>query len=472
MTWPFSSLGSTLMPISILSDTPPSPNLYLPLVQQSQQPTEINDCSFDLVVALAAKGFVILTGQSGTGKSRSALRLAQGFDSLDEFDNGIRGSSHELVPVGADWTDARPLVGYVNPFGAERKTASEESTHVTYEVPDALRLMLRAASPSNVGIPGILILDEMNLSHVERYFSPFLSLIEANRSSNGDASVPLLAADKIALIAEVLAASEPNSAESIAATELVANSRGLPVPLNLMVVGTVNVDETTYMFSPKVLDRAHVMEVHSIQPKQYFSNEVDPEPTIPIRSALDLLTWSIESRGSGIFDQHPTDMFDVAKEIAPEKVDTIDAISKATVSLLDGAYTLLDPVGFGFGFRAINEVCAYMLAWVKAKSLVGEDLQGWETALDKAFFQKILPKIHGNRRQLGESLLALDAFLSGKDENSSPPAKYRIGTSEPIGISTSSALVLNVSNAMARSRAKLNTMQIQLQSTGYATFIR
>lgn len=460
------------MPSSILSDVAPKPEDYLPLSRPSQQTSEIGDCSFDLVVALAAKGFVILTGHSGTGKSRSALRLGQGLDSLDEYDNGIRGSSHELVPVGADWTDARPLVGYVNPFGAPRKTGDNETTHVTYEVPDALRLILRAASPSSAGIPSMLVLDEMNLSHVERYFSPFLSLIEANRSSSGDASVPLLPADKVDLIAETLAASEPNSPEATAATELVVNARGLPVPLNLMVIGTVNVDETTYMFSPKVLDRAHVMEIHSIQPKQYFANEGEAEQNMPIRSAFDLLAWSIESRGAGLFDQHPATIFESAKEIAVREPDTIDAISNATMTLLDGAYTLLDPVGFGFGFRAVNEICAYLLAWVKARSLAEQGLEDWQEALDKAFFQKILPKIHGNRRQLGESLLALDAFLRGNDETSTPPAKYRLGVGEPIGIKAAAALRLDTQNPMAKSRAKLNTMQIQLQSTGYATFIR
>lgn len=459
------------MPSKILTNAPANPEGYLPFFKAPKQPAEISDCAFDLIVALAAKGFVILTGQSGTGKSRSALQLGQGLDGLEEYDNGVRGSSFELIPVGADWTDARPLIGYVNPFGAPRKVSDTETTHVTYEIPDALRLMLRAASPSCAGIPCMLVLDEMNLSHVERYFSPFLSLIEANRSTSGDASVLLLPSDKVTLISQVLGSTEPNSPEATAAQELVASARGLPVPTNLFVVGTVNVDETTYMFSPKVLDRAHVIEMHSIPPKSYFANNGEAEVTMPIRKAFEILSWSIESRASGVFDQHPSDMFEGAKEYGEGIGETVDTIKQATQTLLGGAYKLLDPVGFGFGFRAVNEVCAYMICWIKARLHNELDLTGWEQALDRAFLQKVLPKIHGNRRQLGESLQALDAFLAGNDENGKPPAKYRLGVGDPIEISSADKLELG-DKQMEKSRLKLSSMQVQLQSTGYATFIR
>ncbi len=456
---------------SFLSETPPAPAEYLTFLTTPSQETEPSgSCSFDLVVALAAKGFVILTGQSGTGKSKSAIELGQGLDSLDEYETGVRGSSYELVAVGADWTDDRPLLGYTNPFGMPRKGSDDQTTHVSYEIPDALRLVIRAASPSTSPVPCMLILDEMNLSHVERYFSPFLSLIEANRSSSGDSTIPLLGADKVSLIAEVLAALEPNSPETTAAQELVTEGRGLQIPPNLMVVGTVNVDETTYMFSPKVLDRAHVLELHSVQPDAYFDNTGAVAETMPIRTGFELLSWAVTNRKERVFDQHPKTIFKAAKEIVDDP--EIGKLATATQGLLNGTYTLLDPVGFGFGFRAVNEVCAYLLCWIKAKALTGGDLAGWQDALDKVFLQKILPKIHGNRRQLGDSMAALEAYLSGGHEESEPPAKYRLGTSEPISIPKAKALDLGVENQMAHSQAKLNSMQTQLQAVGYATFIR
>ena len=91
----------------ILSNTPAPPDQYLAfLARTAPAPVApiVSDCSFDLAVALAAKGFVILTGQSGTGKSRSAIELGLALNSLEDYDNGERGLSYEFVPVGADWT--------------------------------------------------------------------------------------------------------------------------------------------------------------------------------------------------------------------------------------------------------------------------------------------------------------------------------------------------------------------------------
>jgi len=459
----------------IVSDQPPKPVEYLPFLEEPAEVlSEIVDCSFDLVVALAAKGFVILTGQSGTGKSRSAIRLGRGFDGLEAYEGGFRGSSFELVPVGADWTDARPLLGYTNRFGAPRKRTDGELTHRSYEIPKALRLILRAASPSNASVPYVLVLDEMNLSHVERYFSPFLSLLEANRSSSNDMSIPLLTSDVVALIEEVLAESEPNGPEANAAQELVAGGSGLAVPQNMLIVGTVNVDETTYMFSPKVLDRAHVIELNSISPAEYFQGKEAESSNLPIRKSLELLSWSIAARKSGILDSHPREVLDEMKRLLKGADTRIEAIASATEKLLNGAYMLLDPIGFGFGFRTINEVCGYLLCWVKARTFIAESqdvLDGWQQALDQVFLQKVLPKIHGNRRQLGESLLALDAFLAGGNENTKPPAKYRLG-GDLVGISEQDQLDLGSEKQMTKSRLKLQSMQVQLQATGYATFIR
>ena len=461
---------------TIVSESPPEPADYLTYLQEQVPVLKVTgDCSFELVVALAGKGFVILTGQSGTGKSRSAIELGQALDLLEQYGTGVHGSSYELVPVGADWTDARPLLGYQNPFGSPRERASGESTHVTYEIPDSLRVVLRAASPSSESLPCLLILDEMNLSHVERYFSPFLSLIEANRSSTADAMIPLLPIDKLTLISEVLTAAEPNTPESTAAAELVAEGRGLQIPQNLMIVGTVNVDETTYMFSPKVLDRAHVIELHSVPPTLYFDKQYHQKETIHVQKAFDLLSWAIENRKERTFDQHPNEVFAEAKKLVPGHEAEVDAIADATKNLLSGSYKLLDPVGFAFGFRTINEVCGYLLCWIKGRTLITEaganPLDGWPAALDTVFLQKILPKLHGNRRQFGESLAALDAFLAGDDENAKPPAKYRLGGGEPVGIPIAEKLTL-ARNQMVRSRAKLHAMQLQLQAVGYTTFIR
>lgn len=448
-----------------------APEAYLPFLQDSPPAVEEPMCSLDLVTALAAKGFVILTGPSGTGKSRAALRLGQSLDLLDEYDNGVQGSAYELVPVAADWTDTRGLLGYTNPFGPSRMTSSGETTNTTYEITPALRLLLRAASPASAGMPYMLILDEMNLSHVERYLSPILSLTEANRSRLADSTVALLSPEVMALIADVLGSSEPNSPEAEAARELVADGRGLPVPTNLLVIGTVNVDETTYMFSPKVLDRAHVLEIESLRPRDFFETGADGGADISAESALELLSWAAGCHADRDFERSPSDLLTEAMAIASGDREMIEAMPEATVCLLDGAYWLLGPVGFRFGYRAVKEVCAYLLCWVKAQLTRQESLSEWPEALDRAFVQKILPRVHGSRRQLGESLSALELFLEGHDQTSDEPASYRVGA-ETIGIEPVARFELPGEEPMRRSRAKLSQMRQDLQSTGYATFIR
>jgi 5-methylcytosine-specific restriction endonuclease McrBC GTP-binding regulatory subunit McrB len=136
-----------------------------------------------------------------------------------------------------------------------------------------LRLILRANHPEATAIPYFLIFDEMNLSHVERYFAPFLSLMEAANILDEDDAAPLVEPQSLATISEILEDENSASPEAESAKALVSNGQALRLPSNLFFVGTVNVDETTYMFSPKVLDRAHVIEINSEKPSLYLKGE-------------------------------------------------------------------------------------------------------------------------------------------------------------------------------------------------------
>lgn len=448
----------------------PNPNRAVAVAEEQEH----RGCSFDLVVSLAAKGFVILTGPSGTGKSKAALDLSVALQNLTM--GAEESPSYALVPVGADWTDTRNLLGYRNPFGAPRKTEAGEVTHESYHVTDTLRLLLKAADPDRAEVPHILILDEMNLSHVERYFSPFLSLMEAGRIE-GVGRPELLSPEIITVIAEVLQAEAPNAAETEAAIRLSNEGTGLPISPNLYVVGTVNVDETTYMFSPKVLDRAHVIEMEAVRPSAFIQKEetaaamqVDPQV------ALETFINSRQFREEGFYDQtHPSIFIAEAAGRFGIPAATADEIVNAATTLLDGAYKLLRPVGFPFGFRTIVEIFGYVFTWMQVMDQVAEDdsyHSRWPEALDQAFLQKVLPKIHGNRRQLGTSLLALHAFLLGKDKTGTPPARYQSGDAEEWSIEPGETLVLPTGEPMVKSRRKLADMHQQLSATGYVSFVR
>ena len=173
------------------------------------------------ITSLLAKPFVILTGNSGTGKTRISKQFAEYLEVID-----INGEKNWLiVPVGADWTDNARVLGFYNPL-ADNGVGKYEKTGI-------IKLIERAND--NPEIPYFLLLDEMNLSHVERYFSDFLSHMETPDN--------------------------PFEIDGYRNKDDEDESTGkLPYPENLFVIGTVNIDETTYMFSPKVLDRANVIE--------------------------------------------------------------------------------------------------------------------------------------------------------------------------------------------------------------------
>ncbi len=456
-----------------------------PTIQVTEVPPETDNevavaepvaCSADLVVSLAARNFVVLTGPAGTGKSRSALRLAQALEVMAAQEGAEFENTFSLIPVGADWTDSRPLLGYRNPFGKPRKNEKGEVTNETYDVPDALGLVLRAADPQRAEIPHFLILDEMNLSHVERYFSTFLSLIEARRTAVDPSRLSMLPPETMRLISEVLMDADATSLETGAAIRLDQGGRGLIPPHGLFVVGTVNVDETTYMFSPKVLDRAHVIELLPPKPGLYIEGTVIEEESIQPNVARRILAEAMEIHRARELDRkapneimaNAADRFGIPEEIAP-------LITASASRLLDGAFKLLEPVGFGFGYRVVHEVFIYLFFWFHARWIAyggGEVYKQWPTALDKAFLQKVLPKIHGNRRQLGSSLLALAAFLQGNDRSGQPAAAYQNAEGPEVGIDESERLRLEVASQMSLSRQKLQRMNDRLAATGYVSFVQ
>ncbi|MBX4876965.1 DNA methyltransferase [Rhizobium bangladeshense] len=460
---------------------PPSPSDYLPVkaLAGGETKTEnLSQVSFSLVSALAAKNFVILTGPSGTGKSRAALKLAEGLQRYHR--DQLKHSIFELIAVGPDWTSPKRLIGYRTPFGKERKLENGATTHESYEITDAIRLILRASHPDAADIPHFLIFDEMNLSHVERYFAPFLSLMEAASILDAEGGLSLIGVDDLKLIASVLEADSSGTVEAAAAAAMMTEGRDFILPPNLFFIGTVNVDETTYMFSPKVLDRAHVIELNAERPSDYLSGggRAEPGGIIDISDADVALKRSIEVREQQKYAvANPVTLLERLSStgFAPAE---IEPIKNGIIAVLDGTYDLLAPVGFSFGYRVSKEVFVYVLEAINAKIATGVDkatvLATWSEVLDSAILQKLLPKIHGNRRALSDSLRALSAFYSCKDSSSTPSAAYTLGLGRKVEIPPARRLALGVSNAadpLPRSRTKLDAMHDRLQTTGYISFV-
>ncbi len=334
----------------------------------SNQKTEFKNTPISR--ALLTKPFLILTGPSGTGKTRGAVQLAK-----DLCDNDCMA----VVAVGADWTDNRHVVGFLNPLQTE--DGSPTGTPI-YETTPILDLLLHAnAHPDQ---PHVLILDEMNLSHVERYFADFLSAMELEDKEK---------------------ALKLHSAATSITRDGVEVAGSIDFPANLFVIGTVNIDETTYMFSPKVLDRANVIEIHA--------DAADLEKVLNGETATTGGPSDVDCEVSFIEAARV-----IRQEQLHDKVPVLppDVRSYATERLMD-LFKIMRRGRGEFGFRTGREVMAYLrtvhfltpegqrAGWAAEKG-------DWQKALDAQILQKILPKLHGSRSRLAPLLGAVATYCA------------------------------------------------------------
>lgn len=317
------------------------------------------------VASLATKPFVLLTGLSGSGKTKLAQAFAQWLcESKDQYC---------IVPVGADWINREPLLGYVNALNNREYVLPENG---------ALELMIRANEEENRDKPHFLILDEMNLSHVERYFADFLSVMESKdkiRLHNAEENLNNNADNDFFDSVEV-----PNQ---------------LSWPENLFVIGTVNIDETTYMFSPKVLDRANVIEfrISSKELSDYFEAS---------NNQLDMKMLCEEDTDVGKGAMYGKSFVTIAKNK--------EATKDATVlnEELKKFFEKLQEVGAEFGYRSASEI---QILFKKLDDIDISYSSRPKEKIDIAIMQKLLPKLHGSRSKLVDVLSVLASFCYDRE---------------------------------------------------------
>lgn len=379
------------------------------------------------VLALQTKRFVILTGISGTGKTQLALAVADAFgQAADGAGSAGNASGPSLVvAVRPDWTDSRGLLGYFNPL-LERYV----STPTLVFLLAAEAECQRAAGAGRVPAPYFLVLDEMNLAHVEHYFSDFLSAMESGQAME-------LHGERRADTAGPAPAVPPQ----------------VPVPQNLFVIGTVNVDETTYMFSPKVLDRAFTIELDRVDLHGYGQDE-------PIGRATgnELRLERLPGRLVGVQRPGIADWLAFSSLLDGE-------LHQAIVTL----HALLEPWHRHFGYRVANEIARFVCLAAEQTDGGPESLRA---ALDLAVLAKVLPKFHGTQQELEEPLRAVFGFaLAGPPEPraSASDREWNVvrGVLEPAG--TASAEALRV--FLPRTAAKVWRMLQRLRAQGFTAYI-
>ena len=291
-------------------------------------------------LSLKSKPFVILAGTSGTGKTR-LVRL---------FSEAI-GANYKLVSVRPDWSDSSDLFGHVNLKGEFVPGAIIDYIH-------------EAAKPENINKPYFLCLDEMNLARVEYYLSDFLSIIETRHKEGGHVITDEIILDK-------------------AASELYGK---VVLSENLYVIGTVNMDETTFPFSKKVLDRANTIEFSYVDLVPDFSEIPEGKEAQNCKNSL-------------LKTEYITLMPDIATEDR-------QFVSDICIELQD-INKILQSAQAHVGYRVRDEIVFYMLNNKKAE-LLDRDI-----AFDNEIMQKILPRVQGSSASIKDMLCELYKKCAG-----------------------------------------------------------
>lgn len=339
---------------------------------------------------------------------------------------------YEVVSVGADWTSSEHVLGYADGLDKNRYIRTK-----------ALDLILRAVAAPE--IPHFLILDEMNLSHVERYFADLLSALESGEPVH-------LHSDKDANGSPTVRDHVPGE---------------IYLPSNLFIVGTVNVDETTYMFSPKVLDRANVLEfrVSASELKGFLQN-----PASVDFAKLDAAGTEYGTRFTALAQQ-PARLPDAER-----------GMFEAELCLF---FEALQVANAEFGFRVAKEGASFLHFH---KLLSGD---GWEfkAAMDAQILQKLLPKLHGSRNVLEPVLCTLAtlcfakrtwelddegkefAHLKGLRAEAAKAARMEDESLDPLGLTPEGKRTYPTAEAYYRlSFEKILRMLERLRANGFTSF--
>ena len=298
----------------------------------------------NLYLSLKTKPFVILAGISGTGKSKIVRLFAESLGATRE------NNQFNMISVRPDWNDSTELIGYKN---LESKFIKGKLTQIIEE------------ASQNLDKPYFVCLDEMNLARVEYYLSDYLSVIES-RKRDGEFIVT----------------------DSLIYDYEIENDDSLKLPENLYLIGTVNMDDTTFQFSRKVLDRANTIEFSDVNLESLFEHDTEEVGIISdvhndfIKSTyLKTLDIELEHRS-------------YAKEVNKKIIEINNILSKSQKQ---------------FAYRVRDEILFYMVENKKS------DLLSEDEAFDYQIMQKVLPPICGSENSIKEVLINLFNFICEKD---------------------------------------------------------
>ena len=361
--------------------------------------SSISQSNLQYLSALRTKPFMLLAGISGTGKSRIVRKLAQASVTEElqkkydpkSVENGFdrwqlhKPANFELIQVKPNWHNSLEVVGYKSNIGGPH-----------YEFTPFVEFVARAWKHQD--IPFFLCLDEMNLAPVEQYFAEFLSAIESRSIENGEYETdPIIkpfsefdtrddngnVTDKLSdrMIAKLVGKLDTQTKSDLADR---FRTKGLTLPKNLLVLGTVNMDETTFSFSRKVLDRAMSIVMNNVEYDKFFTGETENDMA-EFDDATKKLLIDRPIRGLE------------AEDNGAEQVE----------QYLTAINEVLNDTPFKLGYRAANEALLYVSAAHQFDSSIDVN-----TALDELTLMKILSRIEGDKRSIGNLLDDLQRVIN------------------------------------------------------------
>lgn len=392
------------------------------------------------MVCILPKPFLLLAGISGTGKTRfvreqAAVHCGGGLD------------NYCLIPVRPDWHEPSDLLGYISRIGQDG---------VRYVVTDLLRFVVKAwqdaavsatvvaieYKPNEQMTPYWLCLDEMNLAPVEQYFADYLSVLETRKWDDGNYSCDPLFKPDIMRQLDAAGLAELRGQLGLDAKHdglwQYFVTHGIPLPPNLIVAGTVNMDETTHGFSRKVIDRAFTIDFGVFYPND-FSEFFDPQ-TRPKTLGFPVLSQVVGD-----------DLAGVAADTGGEK----------SIAFLGAINDVLKDSPFELAYRALNELLLAVVCFQP------KDEAELRAVWDDFLMTKVLPRIDGDAEKLsadGEvSLLtrlmgAIDAQFGIDGAVDQRPDLLRENRD-------GSGCIVNY-----RAKQKLGWMQKRLDANGFTTF--
>lgn len=383
-------------------------------IQTISLSSEIHSTYLPYLTALRTKPFMLLAGISGTGKSRIVRELA--FKSCPpalQDEEGTTPGNYCMIEVKPNWHDSTEILGYYSNIAEG------------YQYTKFIKFLVKAMMFPNV--PFFVCLDEMNLAPVEQYFAEFLSVLETRKKDDamgviqsgvlvdakhfkeykytdaeGNKHVRMNLTDldwyKLFFTSDEI--TEELLTKQYATT---LQDKGLSLPDNVFIIGTVNMDDTTHQFSRKVIDRAMTIEMNGGKLEDMFGHSADLQ-YLPEDQIMELSDFKPE--------------YVNADEVMEAHSEYAETLQEKLVEKLDAINNCLKNTPFQVSYRVLNELCIYagvLLDDGKEIDIAIAD------AIDQITLMKILPRIEGDEDMFvtkdGNKLEQLQEIL-GKDSAS------------------------------------------------------